>query len=84
MPEPSMRLHPLPPNVRCPRCGAGIAFTRVRTFADLYTCTSGDRCRCQILHFRSQKTKGCGYCTLSTGGAFGAWTVCDMPAVKEK
>ena len=36
MPEHPMRLHPLAPEVKCPNCGAGLAFVRVRAQGDLY------------------------------------------------
>jgi len=71
-----MRYHLLAPDVRCPSCGAALTFVRIRRFADLYSCTSGDRCRCQVLHYRSKKTRACGYSTLSASGAFGVWNAC--------
>ena len=82
VPELPMRYHLLAPDVRCPKCGAGLTFVRVRRFADLYSCSSGDRCRCQVLHYRSKTTGACGYSTLSASGTFGVWTACDAAAAK--
>jgi hypothetical protein len=77
-----MRLHPLAPDMKCPRCGAGLTFVRVRTFGDLYQCVSGGPCWCQVMHYRSGKLKACGYAVIYNYGAFGEWTACDMPATK--
>ena len=84
---PVMRFHPLAPEVKCPACGGDLTFVRVRVFGDLYQCSSGGLPKCQVLHYRRQKTKTCGYAVLSTHGAlgveaFGEWTACDMPAAK--
>ena len=74
MPEP-MRLHPLAPDVKCPACGAALAFIRVRRYGDLYQC-SGGPCRRQVLHYRNKGTKACGYAPAYGSGEFGAWTAC--------
>jgi hypothetical protein len=47
-----MRLHALAPEVKCPRCGASLAFIRVRGgYGDLYQCASAGPCKCQIMHY---------------------------------
>ena len=71
MPEP-MLLHPLSPDVKCPGCGAGLRFIRVRKFGDLYQCA----CNRQVLHYRKKETKACGYASIYSSGAFGVWTAC--------
>ena len=84
-----MRLHPLAPEVRCPNCGAGLVFVRVRLPGDLYECASGGPCKCRVLHYRDRTTKTCGYAALYTYGAlgvgpFGKWTACaGIPAKGE-
>jgi len=78
-----MRLHLLAPNVKCPACGAGLTFIRVRGgYGDLYQCASGSLCKCQVMHYQRKATKTCGYSVLYNYGAFGDWTACDMPAPK--
>ena len=72
-----MRLHALAPEVKCPRCGASLAFIRV------YQCASAGPCKCQIMHYRSKEAKVCGYAVVYKYGAIGEWTACDMPAAKE-
>ena len=84
MPQLLMLLHPLAPDVKCPACGAGLTFVRVRGYGDLYQCASGGPCKCQILHYRSKEAKACGYAVVYKYGAIGEWTACDMPAAKEK
>ena len=57
MPDPSMRYHLLPPDVKCPACGAaGLTFVRVIGGRDLYQCASGGPCRCAVLHYRNKET----------------------------
>ena len=80
MPAPPMRLHLLAPEVKCPNCGAGFMFVRVRAQGDLYKCASGGRCKCHVMHYRNKTTKACGYAVIYNYGAFGKWTACDMPA----
>jgi hypothetical protein len=81
---PVMRLHALAPEVKCPRCGASLAFIRVRGgYGDLYQCASAGQCKCQIMHYRSKEAKVCGYAVVYKYGAIGEWTACDMPAAKE-
>jgi hypothetical protein len=71
-----MRLHPLAPEVRCPGCGAGLTFIRVRKFGDLYQCA----CKRQVMHYRNKETKACGYAPVYSSGVFGVWTACgDKP-----
>jgi hypothetical protein len=72
MPEHSMRLHPLAPDVKCPACGDGLGFIRVRKFGDLYQCACGR----QVLHYVSKEAKACGYALMYTFGAFGKWASC--------
>jgi hypothetical protein len=82
MPEKPMRLHLLAPEVKCPNCGAGFMFVRVRAQGDLYQCASGGPCNCRVMHYRNKVTKACGYAVIYNYG-FGEWTACDMPAAKE-
>ena len=79
MPEPPMRLHPLSPDVKCPACGAGLTFVRVRGYRDLYQCA----CKRQVMHYRNKETKACGYASVSKYGVFGAWTACNVPAAEK-
>jgi hypothetical protein len=79
-----MRFHALPPNMKCPRCGAGLTFVRVRTFGDLYQCASGAPCRGQIMHYQRKERKICGYAAITSYGSFGEWNAYDMPAAKGK
>jgi hypothetical protein len=74
-----MRFHLLAPDVKCPACGVGLRFIRVRLLADLYECGSPS-CNRQVLHYRTKETQACGYAVLYTWGVFGKWTECDMPA----
>ena len=77
MPGLPMRLHLLAPEVKCPACGAGLTFIRVRGgYGDLYQCASGGPCRCQVMHYRDRMTKTCGYAVMYTFGSFGEWTAC--------
>jgi len=79
-----MRLHPLSSDVKCPACGAGLTFVRVRGYGDVYTCASGGPCRCHVMHYRDKTTKVCGF-AISQPGAFSKWTACQQePAAKEK
>jgi hypothetical protein len=80
MPKRHMLLHPLPPGVKCPACGGGLTFIRVRVFGDLYQC----KCKHQVMHYLNTDTKTCGYAIIRPSWAFGAWTACDGPAAKEK
>jgi hypothetical protein len=73
VPDLPMRFHPLAPGVKCPTCGAALAFIRVRRYCDLYQCTS---CKCQVVHYRSKTSKTCGCAVLYDSGAFGVWTAC--------
>jgi hypothetical protein len=81
MPESLMRFHPLAPGVKCPACGAGLTFIRVRGYRDLYQCASG-ACRRHVMHYRRRATETCGYSALSPSGAFGVWTACGETAAK--
>lgn len=84
MPELPMLFHPLAPDVRCPACGAGLTFIRVRGCGDLYHCTSGGPCQRAVLHYRNKVTKTCGHAVIYNYGAFGVWTACgERPAEKE-
>ncbi len=76
MTEFPMRLHPLAPEVKCPTCGAGITFVRVRGHRDLYQC---GLCKCQVMHSLNKA----GYAPLSKYGVAGVWTACgESPAAK--
>jgi hypothetical protein len=75
MPDLPMRYHLLSPDVKCPACGAGLAFVRLRGWGDVYACASG-ACRCQVMHYRNTETKTCGYSVLFNYGLFGEWTAC--------
>ena len=82
MPEFPMRFHPLASDVKCPACGAGLIFTRVRQYGDVYTCASRGPCRCQVMHYRDKTTKACGF-AISQPGVFSKWTPCGQaPAAK--
>jgi hypothetical protein len=75
MPEPqsSMRFHLLAPDVKCPRCGGGLTFIRVRgKYGDLYQC----KCRRQVIHHVRKGSKTCGYAVMYSFGTFGEWTPC--------
>jgi hypothetical protein len=82
MPE-SMLLHPLAPAVKCPACGAALAFTRVRRYGDLYQC-SGGPCRCHVMHCRKKATKICGWALIYNHGSFGVWVACGVPAAEKE
>ena len=83
MPELPMRFHVLAPEVKCPNCGAGLTFVRVRAgYGDLYQCASG-KCTRQIIHYRSKEAQTCGYAVVYKYGATGEWTACNMPTAKE-
>jgi hypothetical protein len=83
VPELSMRLHPLAPDVKCPACGADLVFVRRRLLADLYECTSGGPCKRQVLHYRTKDAQTCGCAVLYNLGRFGEWTACGMCGTKK-
>jgi hypothetical protein len=70
-----MKFHPLPPDAKCPRCGAGLVFVRVRGGGDLYRCASGGACRCDVFHYRSAGGQACG-CSVVTYAELGRWVPC--------
>ena len=81
MPAPPMRFHLLAPEVKCPNCGAGLVFIRVRGgYGDLYQC---GRCKKQVLHYVSKVTNTCGYAPVTKYGWPGTWTACAVPAAKK-
>jgi hypothetical protein len=83
VPERPMRFHPLAPDVKCPACGAGFTFIRVRRYGDLYQCASGGPCKREVLHYYVRKeTKACGYAVVNNDGRFGVWTACGETAAK--
>jgi hypothetical protein len=79
-----MQLHPLASGVKCPACGAGFTFIRVRGYGDLYSCASGGPCKCAVLHYRNKETQTCGYAVIYNYGPLGMWTPCGEPAAKGK
>ena len=79
-----MLFHPLGPEVKCPACGAGLIFTRVRVFGDLYTCTSGRACKCQVLHYRRKATRTCGTAAVFTAGEMEKWSECGQGGQQRK
>ena len=66
-----MKLHPLPAETKCPVCGVGLTFIRVRAFGDLYHCGSGGSCRCAVLHYKRQGSRECGKALLHSDERFG-------------
>ena len=70
-----MRLHLLPPDVKCSACGGDLMFVRVRGYGDLYQCVS-DPCRRQVMHYQRKESKICGYAAITPWGSFGEWTAC--------
>jgi hypothetical protein len=72
-----MRFHPLPAEARCPVCGVGLTFVRVRAYGDLYHCASGGSCRCAVLHYKGKGRQGCGTALLHGDGTYGKWTACE-------
>jgi hypothetical protein len=85
VPEIHRRYHLLGPAVKCPACGAGLTFVRVRGHRDLYSCASGGTCKCHVMHYWNKETKVCGYAVIYNYGPFGLWTVCsDVPARPRK
>jgi hypothetical protein len=81
VPELPMQFHPLAPDVRCPTCGAGLTFVRVRQYRDLYQCPSG-ACKRQVMHYRNKVTQTCGYAPVYSTGVLGKWTACGESAPK--
>ena len=80
-----MRLHPLAPGVKCPACGAGLTFIRVRGYRDLYQCAAGGPCECRVVHYWSKTTQTCGYSVIYGLGGLGKWTECgERPAAKKE
>jgi hypothetical protein len=84
MTDSSMRYHLLLPDVKCPACGAGLTFVRMRGWGDVYSCASGGHsCRCHLIHYRNKETKTCGYAVIYAYGPFGVWRACgEGPAAK--
>jgi len=76
-----MRFHLLAPEVKCPNCGAGLVFIRVRGgYGDLYQC---GQCKHQVMHYVSKVTNTCGYAPVTRYGWPGTWTACAVPAAKK-
>jgi len=84
VPVPSMRLHRLAPDAKCPTCDGDLVFVRVRGRLDLYHCAARGQCRCRIVHYRKATIKACGYSVLYGFEGFGKWTACAETAAKEK
>jgi hypothetical protein len=69
-----VHLHPLDPSVKCPACGAGLTFIRVRGgYGDLYQC---GQCKHQVMHYMSKVTNTCGYAPVTKYEWPGMWTAC--------
>ena len=84
MPGLPMQFHPLAPDVKCPTCGAGLTFVRVRRYGDLYQCASGGPCKREVLHYYVRKEiKTCGYALVNIFGPQEAWTACGETAAKK-
>jgi hypothetical protein len=77
VPQLPMLLHPLAPDVKCPACGAGLTFVRVRGYGDLYACASDCSCKCAVFHFQNKGTRACGYVVIYIYGPMGEWTACE-------
>ena len=76
-----MHLHPLDPSVKCPACGAGLTFIRVRGgYGDLYQC---GQCKHQVMHYMSKVTNTCGYAPVTKYGWPGMWTACSDKTAAE-
>jgi hypothetical protein len=75
-----MLLHPLAPDVRCPACGAALAFLRVRRYGDLYQCP----CKHEVLHYVRKEPNACGYTLINNYGRFDVWVACGVPAAEKE
>ena len=73
--------HSLLQEGKCPACGPGLAFIRVRKFGDLYQCGSG-LCKCQVMHYRNKTTRICDCSVICNYGLLGEWTACGAAAAK--
>jgi hypothetical protein len=67
-----VKLHPIPPHVKCPHCGRGpLEFVRLyRDRGDRYRCTS---CKSPVIHCRRKATIRCFLIPLPGSGIFGTW-----------
>jgi len=75
--ERNMKLHPLPPDAKCPYCRkGGLAFVRQRGLqGDLYCCTATTPCKGLSLHYRRDRGP-CGVSAEPTSGHRLNWTEC--------
>ena len=82
-----MKLHPLPPDAKCPYCRkGGLAFVRQRKLqGDLYRCTAATPCKGLSVHHRRNRGE-CGVSAEPTSGQRLHWTECPSqePATKEE
>jgi hypothetical protein len=63
--------------VKCPVCGGGLLFIRVRKFGDLYHCIRGAKvCPGVVLHYRRAGTTQCGWARLFDTGRPDEWIRC--------
>src|SRR5437868_346548 len=69
-----MKFHPLPPDLKCPVCNAGLAFVRVTGPADLYECTGTPECQTLVLHYQQSPTSRCGWARFLPSALMGEWT----------
>jgi hypothetical protein len=71
-----MKVHPLSPDVKCPVCGRGLVFVRVRVYGGLYRCAHGlQACRGAVVHYRMNGKTACGWAPSLDMGRAG-WTEC--------
>ena|ERR1039457_289882 len=81
-----MKLHPLPPDAKCPYCcKGGLEFVRDRFQGDLYRCTAATPCKGLSLHHRRDRGS-CRVSAVTTIGSLMSWTECPgkEPAPKEE
>ena len=81
-----MKLHPLPPDAKCPYCcKGGLAFVRHKSQGDLYRCTAATPCKGHSLHHRGNGG-ACGVSAESAILGLLSWTECpgEEPPRKEE
>ena len=81
-----MRLHPLPPDARCPYCRkGGLVFVRQRGHqGDLYRCTAATPCAGRALHHRRNRG-ACGVSAEAASRHLLFWSECpgQVPAERD-